>query len=55
MHAGLHQLLTPLYERLAVGYKPFGLLLESATGGAGVACDRTPEKSRLLDVPATLY
>jgi hypothetical protein len=54
MNSGLHQLLMLLPECLAVHSKPFGLLLQSATGGAGVACDRTPEKIRLPDVSASL-
>jgi len=54
MTSGLHQFLMLLPECLAVHSKPFGLLLQSATGGAGVACDRTPEKIRLPDVSAAL-
>jgi hypothetical protein len=54
MDSGLHQLLTLLPECLAVRYKPFGLLLQLVTGGAGAARKGTPEKIRLLDVPAAL-
>ena len=54
MNSGLHQLLMLLPEYLAVRSKPFGLLLQSATGGTGAACDRTPEKIHLPDVPASL-
>jgi hypothetical protein len=54
MNSGLQQLLTLLSECLAVRYKPLGLLLQSVTGGAGAARNGTPEKIRLLDVPASL-
>jgi hypothetical protein len=52
---GLPQLLMWLLEWLAVHSQLCGLLLQSTTGGAGVACDRTPEKIRLPNILASLH